>query len=290
MNPMNFLFKKAKSGIKDLPVIFGSNGLKLNGRIFLPDGASADSPVPGAVLCHGFGSSQRAMKDSARMMASKGIATFIFDFRGHGVSEGAVDGSQSEDAVDAWNALRRFPQVNKSRMGIIGHSLGAMSAILAAGKVDSPRMLIALSCPPMVNRETFPEMPEDLGRWGSEHSHIVEYPRQGSFPWLTGVAAILARVWMYVTDHHVRVDVKKFLEGMVQSSMVDVVKNLENCSKLFVFCEGDTVTPYTKSVLVYEAACEPKLKFLDRGNHSTPIMGGSLHLQWIDWAVKILLD
>lgn len=290
MNLKNLAPKKAKAKIKEWPITFGSNGLKLTGKVFLPEDASAESPVPGAILCHGFGSSHRAMQDSAKVMASQGIATLIFDFRGHGTSEGAVDGMQAEDAVDAWNVLKQCPEVDENRMGLIGHSLGAMSAIMAAGKVDSPKMLIALSCPPLINKETFPEMPEDIGHWGSQHSHVVEYPRQGTLPWLTGITAILARLWMYVTRNHVRVDVKKFVEGMIQMNMAAVVSNLEDCAKLFVFCEGDNVTPYNKSVLVYEAACEPKVKFLGKGHHSSPIMSGSLRLQWTDWAINSLLD
>ena len=279
-----------KNKVKEWPITFGSNGLKLAGKVFLPDIASAESPVPGAILCHGFGSSHRAMQDSARIMASQGVATLIFDFRGHGASEGAVDGRQAEDAVDAWNTLKQFPEVDNDRMGLVGHSLGAMSAIMAAGKVDSPKMLIALSCPPLINKETYPEMTGDFGQWGSKHSHIVEYPRQGTPPWITGITAIFVRLWMYLSHDHVRIDLKKFVEGMVQMNMADVLSELDNCAKLFVFCENDSITPYHKSVLVYEAACAPKMKFLGKGNHSAPITSGRLRSQWTSWAINSLLD
>jgi pimeloyl-ACP methyl ester carboxylesterase len=261
-NPSN---TKDKNKIRELPVTFGNNGLKLTGKVLLPVGASADSRVPGAVLCHGFGSSHRAMQDSARIMSGQGIATFIFDFRGHGISEGAVDGRQADDAVDAWNTLKQFPEIDKNRMGLIGHSLGAMSAIMAAGKVDSPKALIALSCPPIIDAEMLASGPSGYGRWGSKHSRIVEYPREGTFPWITGAIAIAAaRLWMYTTGNRVRIDVKKFVEGITRMNMAEVLGKLDTCAKLFVFCLGDTITPYLKSVPVYETACEPKLKLLDR--------------------------
>jgi alpha-beta hydrolase superfamily lysophospholipase len=114
MNRTNSPVTPENQKIKEMPVTFGSNGLKLTGKVFLPECASADSPVPGAVLCHGFGSSHSAMQDSARIIARRGIAAFIFDFRGHGNSEGAVDGKQPDDAVDAWNVLRQFPEVTKT--------------------------------------------------------------------------------------------------------------------------------------------------------------------------------
>lgn len=40
-------------------------GIKANGKIMLPENASASNPVPGAVLCHGFGVNQNVMESSA---------------------------------------------------------------------------------------------------------------------------------------------------------------------------------------------------------------------------------
>ncbi len=276
--------------IEARPVTFGSHGLKLAGKAYLPDVASADSPVPGAVLCHGFGSSHRAMNASARIMAKQGIAAFIFDFRGHGASEGAVDDRMAEDVVDAWDTLKQFPQVDGNRMGLIGHSLGAMSAITAAGMVDSLKTLVALACPPKIDEEMFANAPKNFGQWGHKDNHIIELPRQGTFPWLTGMTAIVARLWMYLSRYYVRIDLKKFVRGILKVNMAEVVSKLDTCAKLFVFCEGDSITPYKKSVLVYDAACEPKIKFLAKGQHSTPLMRGNLRSQWTTWAVNTLYD
>ena len=281
--------KGAKGKIRELPVTFDSHGLRLKGKVLFPDGANINYPIPGAVLCHGFGASHRAMESSARIMASQGIAAFIFDFRGHGSSEGALDGKMADDIVAAWNTLRQFPEIDKKRMGLIGHSLGAMSAIMAAEKVESPRALIALSCPPQVDSEQLAGMPANFGQWGFENNSIIEYPRQGAFPWLKGMAAILSRVWMYLFGYRVRVDLKNFFRITSQMKMMEVLQGLGNCSKLFVFCEGDNITPYQKSVLVYQAASEPKTKILAKGGfHTTPLMPGSLRSQWINWTVATL--
>ena len=135
-----------------------------------------------------------------------------------------------------------------------------MSAIMAAGVVENPKVLFALSCPPHMTKENFPEITEEFGRWGSKRNRVIEYPRQGSFPWLKGIEAIGARAWMYLFGYTVRVDVKSFFEQAFTLKMDEVLSKLHNCNKLFVFCEGDTVTPYNKSNLVYEAACEPKMR------------------------------
>ena len=180
MTLKNYFKSGLKTKIRELPVTISSHDLKLKGKVLLPDDASADSPVPAAVICHGFGASHRAMRSSARILARQGIASLIFDFRGHGSSEGAMDGKMVDDVVSAWNTLKQFPEVDKNRMGLIGHSLGAMSAIMAAEKVKSPRALIALSCPGETNAGDFNELQPDFGKWGHMANKIMEYPRQGA--------------------------------------------------------------------------------------------------------------
>jgi pimeloyl-ACP methyl ester carboxylesterase len=287
---MNKAVRKEKStsqNIKEIPVAFGDHDIKLKGKVFFPAAADESNPVPGMLLCHGFGSAQRAMEPSARIMAEQGVATMVFDFRGHGTSEGAVDGRMADDVVDAWDVLNGFPQIDKNRMGLVGHSLGAMSAILAAGQIHDVKALVALSCPPHIDGWMSEEIPDNFGRWGRDTNGIMEYPRQGAFPWLKGMAALISRIWMYVFRYRVRVDIRKFFEAVSKVDMIEVLGRLDGCSKLFVFCEGDTVTPYSKSVAVYQGACEPKSELLvDGGYHTAPLMSGYLRSQWIKWAVE----
>ena len=277
--------------IKEFPIVFGSHGVQLNGKILLPEEANADKPVPGAVLCHGFGAAYRVMEPAARIMAAQGVASLIFDFRGHGRSEGVIDGKMAEDVIDAWNILCQLPEVDEQRMGIAGHSLGAMTAIMAGEKVENPRALVALACPPEIDSQLPVSGANNMGRWGRDLKSIVEYPKHGAFPWLKGIAALICRVWMYLGCFKVRVDWQKFIEAFPQMRMSAVLEKLEDCSKLFVFCEGDRVTPYRKYEVVYEAACEPKELLLARGGfHTTPLLAGNLRSQWTSWLVKTLND
>jgi len=274
--------KKPDKNIREQSISFISDNLKIRGKVLFPYSASTESPVPGVVLCHGFGSSHKQMETSARLLAGRGIATIIFDFRGHCSSEGSLDAGMVNDIFNAWNILRDYPEVDKSRMGLAGHSLGAMSSIIAAEYLK-PDVLVALSCPPMIE-DMFPVSPEEFGRWGADHNRVMEYPRQGAFPWMKGMSALVCRAWMYIFGYTVRVNMKKFAETAFKWNMKDSLNKLQNCAKLFVFCEGDTVTPYTKSVAVYNAAPEPKTHILIRGGmHTTPIMRGDLRSQWVNW-------
>lgn len=277
--------------IKEFPVVFGSHGLQLNGKIILPREASASEPVPGAILCHGFGAAYRVMEPAARIMATQGIASLVFDLRGHGASEGAIDGKMAEDVVDAWNILCQRPEVDSQRMGIAGHSLGAMTAIMAAEKVGNPRALVALACPPEIASQLPVGGSNNMGRWGRDFKAITEYPRHGAFPWLKGIAALICRVWMYLGCFKVRVDWQKFIEAFPQMRMSAVLEKLAGCSKLFVFCEGDRVTPYRKYTPVFEAACQPKELLLAKGGfHTTPLLPGNVRAQWTNWLIETLTD
>jgi pimeloyl-ACP methyl ester carboxylesterase len=278
---------KLKYNIREVPVMFGTHNIKLKGKALIPDSDSAS--IPGMVLCHGFGSGQRAMESSARILAEQGVATFIFDFRGHGSSEGAVDGKLADDVVDAWEVFSRFREVDGKRMGLAGHSLGAMSAIQAAGKIKDLKALIALSCPPQVKGWMTEQIPDNFGRWGGSTNGVMEYPRQGAFPWLRGAAALLCRAWMYFFHYRVRVDIRKFFDAVSKVVMVEVLKDLGNCPKLFVFCDGDNVTPYDKSMRVYREACEPKKELvINGGYHTAPLTSTAIRMQWTTWAVETL--
>ncbi len=280
---------KDKTVIKEFPIVFGSHGLQLKGKILLPADATESKPVPGAVLCHGFGSAHRVMEPAAKIMAAQGVASIIFDFRGHGASEGAVDGKLAEDVVDAWYILCQLPEVDSQRVGIAGHSLGAMSAIMAAEKIENPRALVALSCPPETDGEQPISGEKNFGRWGRELKVIMEYPKHGAFPWMKGVAALACRIWMYLGCFKVRVDWQRFMDAFPHMKMSAVLKKLENCPKLFAFCEGDRVTPYRKYLPVFESACRPKELLLAKGGfHTTPLLPGTMRSQWTNWMVEAL--
>ena len=279
------------SKIKEFPISFGSHGLKLKGKVLLPSKASSAKPVPGAVLCHGFAAAPRVMEPAARIMASQGVGSIIFDFRGHGASEGVVDGKMSDDVIDAWNTLCLLPEIDSSRMGVAGHSLGALSAIIAAGKLDRPRAIVALSCPPETESPVPIEESKTIGRWGKEDKAILEYPKNGAFPWMKGLAAFICRAWLYLGCFKVRVNWNKFMTAFPQLKMSEVLDRLEDCSKLFVFCKGDRVTPYNKYTPIFESACQPKeLILASNGFHTTPLLPGALRSQWTNWMVKTLTE
>ena len=270
----------------EIPVTFGSGKVKLAGEILFP---STGHRVPGAVLCHGFGSSHRAVKAGARIIANHGVAVLIFDFRGHGSSEGILDGNIVTDVVDAWRFLSEFPGVDKRRIALIGHSMGAMAAILAARQVN-PCALVALSCPPELDGKLVKAAPAMLKKWINKGIVVEDFPQDEGFARVNGPFTVLSRLWMHLLAYGLRVDWWGFLEVVAKVKMSTALRELKNCATLFVHCEWDVLTPYQPALQLYEVARQPKDLFLAKGGfHSAPLQLGGLRGGWTRWAVATLM-
>jgi pimeloyl-ACP methyl ester carboxylesterase len=265
-----FSIEEPRTTITEKTAHFGSNGIELNGTLYIPAGATSHNRVPGIVVCHGYGGEQNAFETSARMLASEGIATLTFDFRGHGGSEGILDGSVVDDVMDAWELLHNQPEVDGKHMGFIGHSMGAFSAILAAGKLKKAIMLIALSCP------------------GEVKNNVAQNPRHFAHPILVQIAKCIFKISNVINKSHVRVDWKKFLEFWPKGRTADALAGLDNCSKLFVFCLNDLASPYQHFLPAYAMASEPKQVMVAPGGHNTPVDSDALRNQWLKWAVHAM--
>jgi len=130
------------------PVTFTSEGLALSGTLTLPGTAS---PAPTVLMLPGSGQTDR--DDNAKSLkinlfpqlvptlTAHGFATFRYDKRGVGSSEGDYWASGFNDgvtdAVSAVGWLVRQPEVDSSRVFVLGHSEGALiSARLAAGAAE----------------------------------------------------------------------------------------------------------------------------------------------------------
>jgi esterase/lipase len=247
----------------------GASGIKVNGKIMLPALASASKPVPGAVLCHGFGADQNVMESSALLLVKKGIATITFDLRGHGFSGGWLDGNFYEDVINAWRMLISLPEVDSSRIALIGHSLGALSSILAA-KIVKPKAIVALSCPSEIKVT------------------VLGNSLRKVFTLTMWAISLIWRFAILFNGLKVKVNWGKFLESWSQMKLTSALAELDECDKLFVFSENDRLTPYKKFAQIYEKAPRPKEKMLTRGSHSTPIEAEILRFEWVGWVVSAL--
>jgi len=122
-------------------VNFYSEGTRLEGDLFLPDGMKAGERRPGIVLCHGFtGLRAGILPDYAKVFAAAGFVALTFDYRGFGGSEGTkwrlIPLEQIDDIRNAITFLESQPEVDAERIGLWGTSFGGGHAPYTAG-IDS---------------------------------------------------------------------------------------------------------------------------------------------------------
>lgn len=125
---------------KERAVTVGDGEWKLPGTLTVPVGAG---PFPAVVLVHGMGPNDRdetvggtkMFKDLAEGLASRGTVVLRYQKRTlqyrakiAGISKFTVQEETVEDAVAALALLRQQPEVDGSRVFVIGHGLGGYVA------------------------------------------------------------------------------------------------------------------------------------------------------------------
>jgi uncharacterized protein len=119
------------------PVTFYSEGMKLQGDVYLPDGLKAGEKRAGIVLCHGYtGVKDLYLPDNARVLNERGYVVLTFDYKGWGDSEGPrgrLDPyGRVADARAAVTFLSLRPEVEPSRIGAFGTSYGVATVVWLA--------------------------------------------------------------------------------------------------------------------------------------------------------------
>jgi dipeptidyl aminopeptidase/acylaminoacyl peptidase len=122
-------------------VSFYSEGTRLAGDLFLPDGLKPKEKRAGIVLCHGYtGVRNLYLPDTARALTAAGYVVLTFDYKGWGDSDGPKSRlspyGRVIDSQAALTFLGAQPMVDADRLGIYGTSYGGATVVWTAA-VDS---------------------------------------------------------------------------------------------------------------------------------------------------------
>jgi hypothetical protein len=141
-------------------------GVRLAGTLTLPEGAG---PFPAAILISGTGPQDRdetieghkAFAIWADALTRRGVAVLRYDDRGVAASTGSYGAATQNDfasdvkAAFGWLAAR--PDIDPSRIGLIGHSEGATFAPLAMQDGAGAAWLVMLAGPAVSGGEIIQE-------------------------------------------------------------------------------------------------------------------------------------
>lgn len=126
----------------------GARGETLRGW-FLPNAAEAErAPGPAAVVMHGWGASAADMRPVAQPLLDAGLHVLLLDAGGHGRSDDVEFSSMpafADDVTTGLNWLRTRPEVDPTRIVLVGHSVGAGACLLVASRDPSIAAVICLA-------------------------------------------------------------------------------------------------------------------------------------------------
>jgi uncharacterized protein len=140
-------------------VVMTPAGHTLAGTLTLPKGASRTQPVSAIVTVTGSGPQDRdeniglpgfrPFRQIADSLARRALAVLRMDDRGTGASGGTFKGSTSADFAEDVRAglayLRTRPEIRADRLGVLGHSEGALIAPMVAEKEPTLRAIVLLA-------------------------------------------------------------------------------------------------------------------------------------------------
>ena len=147
----NFIAPVKPYTIED--VVLNNNGLKLNAKLYLPKTVMPSAAI--IMVCGTGAHTKEEYNGGADMFASSGIATLTFDKRNvtnfpelnlkHINSDITTINDLVSDVETAFNFLTTRKEINNTKIGLIGFSLGAVEAPVVAAKHPDIAFVIAVS-------------------------------------------------------------------------------------------------------------------------------------------------
>ncbi len=205
-----------------------SDGVRLSGTYL--DAPTARGVV---VLVHGFKTYRQEMTDHAQFIRDAGYSVLLYDSRGCGASDGVfgVGATEDRDIVGAVSYVRSRRGAGSDHIAVLGISLGAGDALLAAAKDDRIQAVIADSS------------------WADER---VQLARMGSVP----VGPISIPVLPYEAA------LVDWLAGgrLEDARPIDVVDRIAPRSLLLIHSmdDGNATTPFADAEQLFSRARQPK--------------------------------
>jgi uncharacterized protein len=184
------------------------------------------------ILLHGLGGHRGSMLDQAVILGNAGYQTLLFDLRAHGGSGGTVSTlgyRESDDVGAALAYLRSRSDVDNERIGILGFSLGGVTAIRAAAQYPELRAVVAESAFRSPADTITPILQALTGR--------------APFPFADAV--------LFWVNQETGVDVYAVRP-------IEDITRLAPRPLLLIQGEQDTVVPASDAQALYDAAAEPK--------------------------------
>lgn len=141
-----------KVTIKDLRFETAS-GHQMSALLLIPENATAETPAPAIICSHGWYNNREMQDLNYVEYARRGFVVLSIDMYGHGNSDDLPNGdwwkpeNNANGMYDAVQMMATLPFVDASRIGVTGHSNGALAsrtAVLLDNESETPLIAAAL--------------------------------------------------------------------------------------------------------------------------------------------------
>ena len=137
--------------VTDFSTMRGS--LKIGGKLYMPKGLEGKKPA--VIRCHGLTGSYKDTEVYAKAAAKTGVVACCFDFCGGHEGSSLSDGDRVHDSVltevedlsAVYDAMANRPDIDPSRIMVMGGSQGGLVAALYAAENPSKPLALGLLFP-----------------------------------------------------------------------------------------------------------------------------------------------
>lgn len=148
-------------------VTFESTDGQPRGGWFVPAPDTTPGPWPAVALVYGYGGYKEQMVGYAQLLHAGGFATLMFDMQGSGTTRGlpiTLGYKERYDLSGACRYLASRGDVDPGRIGVLGVSMGAATALLAAAEEPLIKAVVSDSAYASIERMIRPGLEAFLGR------------------------------------------------------------------------------------------------------------------------------
>ncbi len=233
-------------GITDTQSVsfLSSDGLTLRGWYAPTKNGAA------VITVHGHGGNREGMLDDAALLTARGYGVLLFDLRNSGESDGAVTTLgllEVNDVRGAMEFVQAQEGVDANRIGLLGHSMGGATAIMAAAQIPQARAVVAES--------TYASLEDNITNGVRQVAGLPPFP--------------FAPLVIFFGQQEAGLD-------MTAVRPVDDIASISPRPILIVHGELDETIPVANAHKLYEAAGEPKeLYVIPNAGHTGLVQAGA---------------
>lgn len=245
--------------MQEPPSISNPHGLRLATLIDTPTPLTKH---PAVILLHGFTGYKEEPHIAllAQTLAKNNIVAVRFDASGFGKSEGTLEhdyrlSNYYHDLETVYNWLRQQDYVDTDRIGVWGHSMGALLSIMFAAQHPDITAICALSAP------------AQLGKTDLLASVLDKWKQTGWFEKVSSTYGLIKIPYAFIEDAQ-------------QYNALEYLQKLHNQHLLIMLGTADDVVAPQDTRTIFQAAPQPKQLVEIEGMDHAPKQNDS-HLQQV---------